>query len=89
MNLARRSLALLLLLLACGCASTEMANSSGATTLPHANCLVCKMNFDLACIDVAVDDKTPKFMFNGQTYFFCSDECRDKFAKEPTKYLEK
>jgi YHS domain-containing protein len=46
------------------------------------------MNVDLACIDVAVDDKTPKLMYQGKTYYFCSDECKAKFEKNPAKYAK-
>ena len=55
----------------------------------HAECVVCKMNYDLACIDVTVDPKTPTCVYQGKTYYFCSDDCRDKFAKDPEKYLKR
>jgi YHS domain-containing protein len=50
-------------------------------------CLVCKYNADLACVNVRVDKTTPTYVFNGRTYYFCSDECRDDFKKNPEKYL--
>jgi YHS domain-containing protein len=84
-----------------GCQSPDQS-ASPATTQPtapgvtasaakcvHAECLVCKKNADLACIDVEVDKATPTYAYNGKTYYFCSEECRDKFAKNPQKYLEK
>jgi Cu+-exporting ATPase len=90
------------ILLACGggCASTASDDPSGASvamaaasTQPavaarHAECLVCKMNADLACVDVDVARGTPSYVYNGTTYYFCSTECRDKFAKEPQKYVK-
>ena len=76
--------ALLLSLLATAC-SVDTAASSG----PHDECLVCKKNADLACVDVAVTSKTPTYMYNGQTYYFCSDECKTKFEKDPLTYLKK
>ena len=35
-----------------------------------------------------VDPKTAggKSEYQGQTYYFCSDDCKTKFDKEPTKY---
>ena len=65
------------------CASTERAASS---TQPAAKCLVCEKNADLACVDITVDATTPRYGYNGKTYYFCSDECRAKFAKNPQKY---
>jgi YHS domain-containing protein len=83
-----------------GCASSGSSNSPTTTPSPaeatpaaaasapkNAECLVCKMNADLACIDVDVDKTTPSYTYNGHTYYFCSTECRDKFAKNPQKYL--
>lgn len=77
----------LLMSLMSGCASMEPATAETGVT--HETCLVCKMNYDLACIDVAVDSKTPTYMYNGTTYYFCSDDCRDKFERAPQKYLGK
>jgi len=79
---------LLLTLVACGCASNEPTPVL-ASAKPHAECLVCKANADLACVDVEVEKDTPSFEYNGTTYYFCSTECRDKFAKEPSKYVKK
>jgi YHS domain-containing protein len=85
--------------LACGCESQQSTPAQGvSTTQPlsasagtpkHAECLVCKKNADLACIDVAVDAKTPSYDYLGKRYYFCSDECRDKFAKDPQAYIGK
>jgi YHS domain-containing protein len=76
----------LALALLAGCAADEL--SKAPSTQPHAECTVCKMNVDLACIDVAVDDKTPKLMYQGKTYYFCSDECKAKFEKNPATYAK-
>jgi YHS domain-containing protein len=69
-----------------GCAAEQ--RSDVASTQQHAECLVCKENVDLACVDVAVDATTPRYAYEGKTYYFCSDECRDKFAKDPAKYAK-
>lgn len=65
-----------------GCASQPVSSDGRA----HAQCLVCKHNADLACVDVKVDQKTPRCVCDGRTYYFCSDECRREFEKNPQKY---
>jgi YHS domain-containing protein len=54
----------------------------------HAECLVCKENADLACVDLTVDKDTPHTDYNGKTYYFCSDECKHAFEKHPEKYAK-
>jgi YHS domain-containing protein len=54
----------------------------------HAECLVCKENADLACVDLTVDKDTPHADYNGKTYYFCSDECKHDFEKHPEKYAK-
>jgi YHS domain-containing protein len=74
-----------------GCASEEslMSASSATQQTAHGECLVCKRNADLACVDVDVDKNTPRAEYNGKTYYFCSDECREEFLKHPAKYAGK
>lgn len=43
---------------------------------------VCGMKIDPAKAKAKVE-------YKGKTYFFCSDECKGKFDKEPAKYAEK
>ena len=78
-------------LFAIGCASSNhdatTQPSASASSCPHEKCLVCEHNADLACVDVAVDAKTPRCVYDGTTYYFCSDECRNNFMKSPQKYL--
>jgi len=69
-----------------GCA--EQPATPTASTQPHAECLVCKHNADLACVDVTVDATTPHTAYDGKTYYFCSDQCRKDFDKEPAKYAK-
>lgn len=42
--------------------------------------LVCGMEFDK-------DTSAGTFVYRSKTYYFCSLGCRDKFAKEPDKYV--
>ena len=71
-----------------GCAvehsSPQRLNAQAA---PCAQCLVCKKNADMACIDVQVDAKTPFTDYGGKRYYFCSDECRKEFTLNPEKYV--
>jgi YHS domain-containing protein len=71
-----------------GCAANPQADtrSAPATKPACAECLVCKKNFDLACVDVDVDATTPRTEYNGKTYYFCSDDCKQEFLKNPSKY---
>lgn len=67
-----------------GCASQQTGDPR-----PVARCPVCDENADLACVDVRVDDKTPHAEYRGRTYYFCSEECRGEFLKNPAKYAAK
>jgi YHS domain-containing protein len=71
-----------------GCAATATTPAAQSNQV-HAECTVCKANADLACVDVPVDQTTPSYVYNGKTYYFCSDECRSTFAKHPDKYASK
>ena len=73
-----------LALLAMGCSSTPIATGPN-----QALCYVCKYNNDLGCIHVTVSEKTPRTVYNGKTYYFCSDECHAAFLKRPAKYANK
>ena len=79
-----------------GCASQPQGtNPAMLSSAPvhepckHAECLVCKMNADLACVDVELDKQTPSAVHQGKTYYFCSDECHERFVKNPQKYVQK
>ena len=58
-----------------------------ATRAAHAECLVCKYDADLACVNISVASDTPSTKYDGKTYYFCSDSCCKKFEKEPAKYV--
>jgi len=65
-----------------GPSTNEIADAS-----QHAQCLVCKSEGDLACVDVRVKSDTPRTTYKGATYYFCSDQCRKDFEKDPERYL--
>lgn len=43
---------------------------------------------DLVC-DMDVTDSTYKSDYEGKTYFFCAEHCKEEFSKDPQKYLGK
>jgi YHS domain-containing protein len=66
-----------------GCATTgQQATTANGT----ATCEVCRYRNDLACVCVKVADDTPRTEYQGSTYYFCSEECREAFLKKPAKY---
>jgi YHS domain-containing protein len=68
-------------------AANESAVTASQTASPHAECLVCKYDADLACLDVTVTDSTPSTVYDGKTYYFCSKSCCKKFEKDPATYI--
>jgi YHS domain-containing protein len=40
------------------------------------------------CVDVDLDAKTPFTDYNGKRYYFCSDDCRSEFQKDPAKFAK-
>jgi YHS domain-containing protein len=56
---------------------------------PVEECPVCRANADLACLNVRVDEKTARAEYRGKTYYFCSEECRVLFEKNPERYVGK
>lgn len=86
---AATCIASLMILVTSGCrASSTSKNVAGANAM-RAECLVCKSEGDLACVDVAVLPDTPSTQYRGTTYYFCSDPCRRDFETHPEKYLGK
>jgi YHS domain-containing protein len=72
-----------LLLALCACATQRPEDPR-----PLAECPVCRENADLACLNVRVDGATPHAEYKGKTYYFCSEECRVLFEKNPAKYAK-
>lgn len=66
----------------------DSAGQQGRLAKPHAECLVCKYENDLACVDIDVDKDTPHTTVDGKEYFFCSKECQKDFQKDPKKYVK-
>ena len=73
------------LVLVSGCATSSTDYSRNAE--PAHICHVCRYHNDLACVCVKVTESTPKTEYQGQTYFFCSEDCKMTFLKKPEKYL--
>jgi len=85
MKLILNVLAIAALALATGCTTSpkDLSRSSG----PTETCPVCRYQNDLACVCVRVKDDTPRTEYHGQTFYFCSEDCRTTFLKQPQKYL--
>jgi hypothetical protein len=90
----KRTLALTIsILVACSIVGTPACRTSNAvhsvtdSNAPHAECLVCKHEGDLACVDVTIVGDTPRTVYDGGTYYFCSEQCRSDFEKHPAEYL--
>ncbi len=48
------------------------------------------MEQDPVCKMIIEEKKAvTKVEYNGETYYFCSEKCKEKFLKFPEKYLEK
>ena len=58
----------------------HFAPSQGVSGAPTAIDPVCGM-------DVALDDRHPRYEYGGQIYAFCCDGCRTAFAAAPQTYL--
>ena len=44
------------------------------------NCPVCGM-------PVEITSDTPSSEYDGETYYFCGESCKESFDREPQKYL--
>lgn len=67
--------------------AAALAAAACRTPLPdpepgHALCPCCAEDGDLACVDVAIGPDTPRAEIDGAVYWFCSEECRDRFVAE-------
>lgn len=91
MKTARALVAMMLLSLALlpACHSESDLRFAHDPGAPHAECLVCKSEGDLACVDVTIEADTPRTDYNGVTYYFCSTQCRSDFEKHPAQYLHR
>jgi hypothetical protein len=80
------AVALVLGLFAASSCRTD-ASSSVQVPAGHAICPVCRAQGDLACQDVAIRPETPSSEHLGVTYYFCSQQCREDFDRDPETYL--
>lgn len=77
---------LVVMLCVTGCVTHS---NDAAQSGPVATCYVCKYNNDLACVNIHIKDATPRTEYQGTTHYFCSQDCREAFLKNPPKYLPK
>lgn len=48
---------------------------------------VCAFRADMGCVYVVVKDETPRSTYQGRTYYFCSESCKEDF-ENPEKFLQ-
>ena len=82
----------IIFLLFAGCSSTQISlpvleQSKGKDT-PKVVDPVCAYFADMGCVNIIVDDSTPKSIYNGGAYYFCSEECREDIDKRPEKFMK-
>jgi YHS domain-containing protein len=68
-----------------GCASTTTSSNRAQ---PYVIDPVCAYFSDMGCIHITVDEDTPKSLYEGVTYYFCHQECKNDFDKNPSKFLK-
>lgn len=68
-----------------GCANTMTTSQKEQ---PKVVDPVCAFFYDMGCINITVEENTPKSSYGGVTYYFCSKECKVDFDKNPSKYLK-
>ena len=73
-----KRLAAVVLVVLGGCATEPMGGG--------AECPVCRENGDLACVRVTVTDATPRVERGGRVIYFCSEECRAEYERNPARY---
>jgi Cu+-exporting ATPase len=79
---SRALIRLVALVLACAWILASAGAVVGAQQAATVKDPVCGMKIDPAKAKGKVDH-------NGKTYYFCSDDCKAKFQKEPAKYADK
>ena len=42
---------------------------------------------DVVFVGLKIKDNTPRTEYKGKTYYFCSEDCKRDFIKDPDKYL--
>jgi YHS domain-containing protein len=78
-NVLLQRLILIFSLAMLGC-DGEAAKPAAAPSGIKANCVVCGDH------ELDVTEKTPFTDYNGARYYFCSDQCKADFAKDPATY---
>ena len=44
---------------------------------------------DPVCLmEVAKDESAPFYEYEGQTYYFCSENCKEQFRQNPGQYIK-
>lgn len=70
----RLFLFLLLSLVLVGCTAAAKPDD-------YVECPVCKQNGDMACLWIKPEKDTPRLDQNGETLYFCSEDCKAEYLK--------
>lgn len=75
------------LLAASGC-EDKPASVPTTTTPPATQSSALKVRCPL-CVnhEIEVDADTPRADYEGQTYYFCSEGCQERFLSDPAKFI--
>lgn len=76
------------IILCAGIGCTITTTTSSQKGQPKVIDPVCAYFSDMGCVNIAIDENTPKSTYEGETYYFCSKECKVDFDKNPSKYLK-
>lgn len=69
-------------------AASEHTHAEAAGHAHQAHAEKNGMVVDPVCgMKLKKEDAKATYEHNGKTYYFCSEECKDKFVKEPGKYI--
>ena len=46
-----------------------------------------KITDPVCLMKVSKDENTQKYEYKGETYYFCSENCKEQFRQKPEEYL--
>jgi YHS domain-containing protein len=76
-----------------GCGRSEQAEQAATQSIEQAkegteSMLEETMAVDPVCGMEVAKDKAVTYEYEGKTYYFCSETCRDQFAADPMAYMK-
>ena len=76
-----------------GCGRAEQAEQAATQSIEQSkegteSMLAENMAVDPVCGMQVAKDKAVTYEYEGKTYYFCSETCRDQFAADPSAYMK-